>query len=162
MKTMKLVLVAVALATFFSSCKKSSEDTAIVGNGFLNAKVDGAAFTSTLAVTGTITTGSPKVFAVAGTGSNGQINLNIGNYTGPGTYTIGASGAAGNAAIYALTATPFTAYTANFVLGSGSIVVSAESGGYVEGTFSFSGKNNSGGSITSKEITEGSFKVKLQ
>lgn len=161
MKTMKTVFISFLVTSLIFSCKKSStNNNNNTGNGTMTAKVDGTSFNANLAVVATITGTSPVVCAFAGTGSDGQINVTIGSYTGPGNYAINASSIS-NMANYTLTASPFTSYVASAILGSGTISITSDTGGYLEGTFSFSGKNNSGGTIISKEITEGSFKIKL-
>lgn len=160
MKIFKFAFFSLMLATSLLSCKKDSNNNSATGNGTMTAKVDGASFTAGLAVTATITATTPKVCAFAGTGSDGQININLGNYTGPGTYSIGSSSPT-NAAIYTLTASPFTAYSANMVLGSGTVTITSDTGGYLEGTFSFSASNNSGGTMVTKNVTDGSFRIKL-
>lgn len=161
MKKIRLSLVALSLSAVLFSCSKGDDTPAVTGGGSMNAKVDGANYSATLAVQATITGSSPKVLAFAGTGTSGQINITLSNYTGPKTYTLGA-GIFDNIATFTLTSSPFTSYSASGVLGSGTVTISSDSGGYVEGTFSFAGKNNSGGTITGKDITDGTFKIKLQ
>ena len=156
MKSMKSIAFALLCSFVLFGCKKSG--TAITGGGNMAAKVDGSSWTATLAVQATITSG---VLSVGGTGSAGQINITIGSYTGPKTYAIGAAGGPSSMTSYTLTSSPFTSYSATFVLGSGTVTITSDSGGYVEGTFSFDGKNNSGPTILSKTITDGSFKAKL-
>jgi len=158
MKTMNKILFVLLFSAALTSCKKSGGD-AIATSGNMNAKIDGSAWSASLAVQATSTSG---VLSVGGTGTGGQINLTIGSYTGPKTYAVGAAGGPGTSAMYTLTSAPFTSHSATFVLGSGTIVVTSESSGFVEGTFSFDGKNNSGPAVTTKVITEGSFKAKLQ
>jgi len=154
---MKTTLFTLVCAFLLFSCNKS-DSPAITGGGSMNATVDGSSWNASLAVQATSTSG---VLSIGGTGTAGQINLTIGSYTGPKTYTIGAAGGPSNSAMYTLTASPFTSYSATMVLGSGTVTVTSDSGGYVEGTFSFDGKNNSGPSVTTKVVTNGSFKAKL-
>lgn len=149
-------LFCCAASIFFLSCKKDSNtNTPATGNGTMTAKVAGASFTASLAVQASKSGG---VLSVAGTGSDGQINIAIPSYTGPATYTIG--GGAFTTATYATTSAPITAYSANTVIGSGNVVVTEETGGYVKGTFSFTAYGSGG--TTSKAITEGNFNIKLQ
>ncbi len=156
MKSMSKFLIVILSTVLFLSCKKSDPGTGASGSGTMTAKVDGVAWSGTLAVQASKSGG---VLTFAGTGPNGQINMVVGNYNGPGTYTIGATGGPANQGIFAITTAPFTAHTASFVLGSGTIVVSTDNGTGVTGTFSFDGKNNSGPSITTKVITEGNFNI---
>ena len=157
MKQLTRLFTTLMLSAVLFSCKKDdNNNNAALGNGTMTAKVDGASFNASLAVQATKTSG---ILSFAGTGSDGQINVAIPSYTGPATYTIGAPSAV--TATYALTSSPFTAYTASLVLGSGSIVITSETGGYVEGTFSFTASNASGGATVSKTITDGAFRIKL-
>lgn len=158
MKTLKTVLFSMLLSTFLFSCSKDDDNNNNnnTGNGTMTAKVDGANFNANLAVQALITSG---VCSFAGTGGDGQINVAIPSYTGPGTYAIGGTSFA--TATYALTASPFTAYSASAVIGSGTITITSDTGGYLEGTFSFSAVNNTGGTLVTKNITDGSFRIKL-
>lgn len=157
MKTFSTLLLITFLAINFSSCKKSSNNNNTPANGSMTAKVDGVSWNADLAVQATLNSG---VLAIGGTGSQGQINLTIGNYTGPATYTVSISNPS-MSMIYTLTSSPFTSYSATAVLGTGTVTVSSLSGGFVEGTFRFSGKNNSSATILTKEITEGTFRATL-
>lgn len=156
MKIIKTTLFALLCSSVFISCNKS-DSPAITGGGSMSATIDGSSWNASLAVQATISSG---VLSVGGTGTGGQINLTIGTYTGVKTYTIN-SVSPSISAMYTLTTSPFTSYSATSVLGSGTITITSESGGYVEGTFSFDGKNNSGPTILTKTVTAGSFKAKL-
>lgn len=159
MKKTRTTLLALFVAVSLFSCSKGGDD-AITGGGSMTAKVDGSSYNATLAVQATLSGTSPRVLSVAGTGSAGQINITLSNYTGPATYTLG-SGVFDNIATFTITSSPFTSYSASGVLGSGTVKITSDGGGYVEGTFSFSGKNNSGPTILTKDVTDGSFKIKL-
>ncbi|MFT3910514.1 MAG: DUF6252 family protein [Ferruginibacter sp.] len=161
MKYCKLLFAGLILSLCFTSCKKNSPANAVSGGNGMSAKVDGASFSATLATTATLQGTTNKVLAFAGTGTDGQINVSISSYTGPGTYTISSTNM-GTIATYTTTSSPFESYSASGVLGSGTITIDSDSGGYVKGSFSFSGKNNAGSTITSKEITDGSINIQLQ
>lgn len=157
MKTINKILFASAFSMLLFSCSKSDPGTNSLSGGSMSAKVDGTTWSATLAVQATKANG---VLSVAGTGSAGQINITLGTYTGPGTYTLGPAGGPSNTAIYTLTTAPFTAHSASGVLGSGTVTVTSDTNGRVEGTFNFDGKNNSGPAITTKLITDGNFSAK--
>lgn len=154
MKSVKTLLTLLAFSFVFTSCSKDDDDGAATGNGSLTAKVDGVNFNSTLAVQATLSSG---VLAFGGTGSDGQITIAIPNYTAPGTFNLGAGNM--STATYNITTAPYTGYVASMVSGSGSIVVTELSGGYVKGTFSFTGMATGG---ATKAITEGKFNIRLQ
>ena len=156
MKPIKTVVFSLFLSAVLFSCKKDDAPAnSNTGNGSMTAKVAGNPFTATLAVQASVNSG---VLSVAGTGSDGQINIAIPSYTGPATYNVGS----GNftTAIFTTTSAPFESYSANPVIGSGSVQVIEVTGGFVKGNFSFTGFSSGG--ATSKAITEGAFNIKLQ
>ena len=159
MKNLIKLSFVCGLVLLLGSCNKDDNSSA-TGGGSMTAKVDGSSYTASLAVQASISSTSPKVLSIGGTGAGGQINITIGNYTGAATYTIG-SGNPSNMAAYTITTSPFTSHTATAVLGSGTVTVSSESGGKVQGTFSFTGVNNSVTPNTTKVITDGSFSINL-
>ena len=160
MKTLKSLFVIAFFSLFLISCKKDSDNGNNNNNAQMSAKVDGAAWNADLATTGSISGTSPQVLSIGGTGSQGQINLVLGNYTGVGVYNIGIASPS-TFSSYTLTSSPFTSYSASAVLGSGRIEVTSASATRVEGTFYFSGKDNNTTPPGTKEITEGTFRIDL-
>lgn len=150
---MKKWIFVCIIAPLLFACKKDSDNNTPTGNA-MTAKVDGAAWSASLAVQGNKSAGTPVVLTLAGTGSGSQINLSVVNYNGPGTYSV----SNGLTAVYTNTST-LEVYTATQGLGSGSLVVSSESNGLVQGTFSFTAASTGGGA--SKNITEGSYRIQL-
>ncbi len=134
------------------------------GNGTLTATADGSSFQSELVVF----TFESGVLAISGItnadGSDGstqrQILLTVPN-AAVGTFNIGPS-SAGTQAIYVNaqstdpTEIAMNTYTANFILGSGQIVINELSASGASGTFSFTGANTSGGTA---QVTNGQFDV---
>jgi hypothetical protein len=153
MKSIKTLLSVLAFSFVLTSCSKDDDDGAAAGDGTLTAKVDGANFNSTLAVQAVVTSGT---LSVAGTGSDGQINIMIPSFSGPATFNVASGGAMAN---YTITTSPFTSWSASMIAGSGSVVVTDYSGGRVKGTFSFTGVTS--GAASSKTVTEGKFDIKL-
>lgn len=151
---MKKILLVLMVAPLLWSCSKDSNNNNSGGNS-MSAKVNGSAWTADLSVQGNKSTGSPVVLTLAGTGSGSQINITVSDYSGPGTY----STSNGLNAIYTNTST-LAVYTANMAMGSGSVVVSSETNGLVQGTFSFTGAQATGGT-GSASITEGTFRIQL-
>jgi len=155
MKSIKTLLTLLAFSFLFTACSKDDDDGAASGAGTLTAKVGGVSFNSTLAVQASL---NSNVLSFGGTGSDGQITIVVPGYTAPGTFTIGGAGM--TTATYTLTTAPFTGYVASMVAGTGSVVVTELAGGYVKGTFSFTGYTS--GAAASKVITDGQFNIKLQ
>jgi len=154
MKRVKLLFYCSLILIGMASCKKN-EDTKVTG-GSMSAKVDGKDFTATLATQGTKTSG---VLTIAGTGSDGQINIVIMSYSSPGTFQLGGSATNPNNSSYTTTKLPIVSYSNMVGQGTGQIVIASEKDGYVEGTFNFTAKNPSSGATVN--VTEGKFKVKL-
>lgn len=155
MKSIKTLLSVLAFSLVLTSCSKDDDGGAASGNGSMTAKVDGTSYSASLAVQATLS-GTTLVFG--GTGSAGQITIALNNYTAPGTFAI--NGSSMVVATFAITTSPFTAWVASMVGGSGSVTVSEVAGGYVKGSFNFTGINTGG--AANKVITEGQFNIKLQ
>jgi len=155
MKNLKnLVLGCIVLFTI-ASCKKG--DDAKVTEGSMSAKVDGKDWTAGLAVQATKASG---VLGIGGTGNGAQININVLSYSGAKTYPIGGGVTSTNTtqAIYTTTALPPVVYNTMVGQGSGTLTITKDEGGYVEGTFNFTAKTTAGVNIT---ITDGKFRSKL-
>ncbi|RZK49936.1 MAG: hypothetical protein EOO99_04095 [Pedobacter sp.] len=159
MKIFKNLMVAFLLFGALSACKKSEGGDTQIGSGSMSAKVDGKDWTAGLAVQASKAGG---VLALGGTGNGAQININIIAYSGPKSYPLGgpATGINPNQAIYTITnPLPPVAYNTMVGLGNGSLNVTKDEGGYVEGTFSYTARNQAGVTVT---ITDGKFKAKVQ
>lgn len=155
MKNLKNLFLGCFILFTVAACKKN--DDAQVTDGNMSAKVDGKEWTAGLAVQATKSSG---VLAIGGTGNGAQININVLSYTGVKTYPIGGSVTSTNTtqAIYTTTALPPVVYNTMVGQGVGTLDITKEEGGYIEGTFSFTAKTTTGTNVT---ITEGKFKAKL-
>lgn len=156
----RILLLLAFVSTTLLGCS-GDDDTPIPGvpsSGTMSAKIDGSDWSAVLAVQATKTNG---VFQVSGSDNGGkQMNVTIMNYTGPGTYTLGGPATSGNGSNGRWTAGLSSSQTYNTMVGQGegTCTVSTESGGTVEGTFSFTAKNSDGAQVT---VTEGKFKAGL-
>lgn len=149
---MKKIILALLLTPFLIACERE-QDTPTESKGTMSAVIDGKAWTAGLSVQAQKTTTNPIILTLAGTGNGSQVNINIKNYKGPGTYTT----KSGMIAIYTNTTTLQT-FAADTVLGTGTIDVS-EVSGEVSGTFSCKAINpNNMGSV---DVKDGKFKIKL-
>ena len=175
MKTIKNIglLSLLCLSLLMTACKSDDEgmdatdDSATeAGAEFLTATVDGAAFEAAqdpaVIVGAQISSG---VLAVQGGKNNGEtISIAINNYDGPGTYISGDELTNPNLMQY-LTIDPIAAWASSLAsaavggLDVGTITITSDSDGVVEGTFSFEGYNAE--DMTTKMVTEGSFKANL-
>jgi hypothetical protein len=172
-KTLKHFIFGIVLAvtTFLSSCSSDSDNGGGGGNaalGTVKAKVGGANFTSmnlatfaTRQLVGGITT-----VVVQGSDASGkaiQIMLTGGATVGNGTYQV--SDSTGITAIASYTevniSNPLASVTwAAPYEGSGvagSVTITEITDTNVKGTFSFTGKNQSG--TDTKQVTNGAFNV---
>ena len=160
-KNFKILFLGGLMALSVVACKKGDDggDSPKVGSGgSMSAKVDGKSWSAGLAVQAIKTNG---VLAIGGTGNGGQININLLDYSKPGTFDLGGSPTNGNHAIYTVVSLPPTVYSNMVGQGSGTVTIKSDDGNYIEGTFSFTAKNAAGGG-TQVSVTDGKFKAKLQ
>lgn len=165
----------IVLALLMTACDKDDDTTtdpddpaAEAGAEFLKATVDGAAYEAAqdpAVIVGATTsgTGASRVLAVqGGTNSGETIRVTIMGYDGPGTYMTGDDLSNASSLIY-LTIDPVAAWSNDLTtplvggIDPGTIEVTSDDGSVVEGTFSFTGYN--GDDMTTKVITNGSFKA---
>ena len=112
-------------------------------------------------VSGTkISAGGTNVVVLQGTDNSGKgFMIRFTTYNGPGTYDLGFTNIANTATYIGGTALG-EQYSTSYQGTSGKIIVTADDGKRVEGTFEFVGKvNNTSSSMT---VTNGKFKVNLQ
>ena len=156
----KAVLFGIFIA--FIAC--SSEENPAVKEE-ISASVSGlGTFTSSKdfdTVFGTkVVTGTATTLNVQGTDNSGKgILLRISLYEGPGTYELGVDSLE-NLALWINGPKAGDQYSTAFQGTSGSIVVSGDAEGTVEGTFGFTGKLSD--TSAAKTITSGKFKVSLR
>lgn len=154
MKKVKFSLIAIFACLFAISCS-SSDDLGLGGDGSksLSAKIDGANFEAAGLTTSAIVTNG--VLTIQGGKSNGEtIRITIFNYKGAGTYKTG-DNISNTSGMNYITLTPIATWSSTFNIGSGTLVVSSDSGSKVQGTFEFNGVNGS----ASKNITNGMFSI---
>lgn len=156
----KAVLFGIFIA--FIACSGEENPT---GNEEISASVSGVGtFASSKdfdTVFGTkVVTGTATTLNIQGTDNSGKgFLLRISSYEGPGTYELGIDKLE-NLAIWINGPTAGDQYSTAFQGTSGSIVVSADEEGVVEGTFGFTGKLSD--TSASKTVTNGKFKVNLR
>ena len=168
-------ILFLTLAIGFTSCSSDDDNDGGTGGGtgggaeHFTAKIDGVNFEASTdpasLIGGTLQTNNGMTIATGqGSTNNGDfINFSIINYDGPGTYTTGDALTNNNGIMYGKIS-PLGTWASNGVLSiigisPGEIVITSDSDGVLEGSFSFEGYN--GDDQTSKMITEGSFKVNL-
>ena len=167
-----LLVMTVSLVTL-SSCSSDDDNSGNGGGGsgngdeFLTAKIDGsnyAAAQDPSVIVGAQSTNG--VLAVQGGDNSGNtISITLPNYSGVGTYVTGDNLSNQNGIQYLVINPAPATWASNFAtaavgtLSPGSIEITSDDGTTVEGTFSFEGYNAS--DMTSKMITEGSFKAKF-
>ena len=159
----KLFILLLVCLVAFVGCKDDEDENPDEGTelagGSVSAKVDGQAFEATLAVQATV---SDRVFAFAGTANSSssvrQININIADYQGTGTYNFTTPG---STAIWSEGTSADKIFTANFILGNGQVNITEVADGREKGTFKCTGSNAGGGGSETRTITEGKFNVKI-
>lgn len=166
-----LVLMAV-IAVSLTSCKKDDDGGgggSTGGEGIVSAKVDGNSFSSLEATSFAVITSQSGFSAlnVQGNDANGRaISLQISGFDGVGTYEITDSN------VFSLVSymeidinnptnaeTWFAPYENSGAIGE--VKVSERTDTRVKGTFSFKAKNQNGDQSI-KNITDGTFDVKIQ
>ena len=161
MRNVKNLFIALLFTPIFFSCKKSSSSSNNNNNNTtgstMSATIDGSAWSATT-VQGNKSTANPVVLSVAGTGNGNQINIAIPNYNGAGTYSFSTN--MGMSVTYVNLSNPTSTYSANAVQGSGSITISSDVNGVVEGSFNLTVVPTMGGG-SSKSISGGSFRLVL-
>ena len=168
------VMFAVGFAIILSSCTKeeaAASTSAVPTTGtYINAKVDGADFTTIIAgqsagsavrnVQGglNIILVSGSSVSVSNVQSQKNIALSLNDITAPGTYPL--KGTSGNAGVYSdVNGASTTSYSSagDCQGATGSVTITSISATQIEGTFNFVGKKDGACSAT-KTVTEGSFR----
>lgn len=155
MKNLKNLCLCVLLLLTVVACKKKTDDVNVT-EGSMSAKIDGKTWTAGLSVQAVKASGT---LSIAGTGNGGHIDLRLTNYTGLKTYQLGGSLTNMDNGKYATTTLPIVSYDSLLGLGAGQLVITKEEAGFIEGTFSFTAKNNTSG--VTVNVTEGKFKAKM-
>jgi hypothetical protein len=154
MKTRTLLVLVAIFTTFaLSSCKKSNDTgNPATGNGSISLTYDGNNWNASLSVQAINTNG---IINVTGSDSDArQASVILMGVTTPGTYEITTT--SGNSLRWTEGLDPSQTYSANGIIGSGSITVSEISVTNIKGTFSFTGQNTNG---ESRNITNGAFEA---
>lgn len=164
MKTLITVIGKVSLIGILIAFGGCSAEENPSGKEEISASVSGiGSFTSSKdfdTVFGTkILTGTATTLNIQGTDNTGKgFLLRISVYSGPGTYELGFNKV--DLASWINGPTAGNQYSTAYQGSSGSIVVSADLDGHVEGTFEFVGKLSD--TSSTKKVTNGKFKVNLQ
>jgi len=180
MKTFRktIYLSIVCLAMVFVSCSSDDDNNDDGGGGnngggeYFTAKVNGADFaasTDFATLIGGVKSTANGINILTGQGSTNSgnfINFSIFEYNGPGTYATGDSIQSVNGINYGELVNQTTVNMWSSNLGSaaagvnpGSITITVDADGIIEGTFSFDGYN--GADMSTKNITNGSFKYEV-
>lgn len=161
-----MVLLATACDKDDDSTDGDEDTTGASGSEFVTAKVDGANFAAAqdpaVIVGAVLESGTLNV--QGGTNDGDTIRITVIGYDGPGTYTSGDNATNPNLMGY-FTVSTVEGWLNNGVtalvdgIGAGTVEVTSDADGVVEGTFSFKGYN--GDDETTKTITEGKFKANI-
>ncbi len=148
MKSKVFYLLVLAGTLFFFSCSKDKGASPSTSNGTMELKVEGNAWSATLAVAAVNTNG---VINVTGSDSQSkQASVILYGVDAPGTYTLNNSQS--NQFRWTEGLGQADTYVANFLAGTGTITITELTASTIKATFEFTGYNNS---QNSKVITEG-------
>jgi hypothetical protein len=163
MKNLKLIVVLLMTISLVSFTSCNSDDNSEENNPsgeHLTAKIDGTAWAASENYDTTVATINSNVFVLQGSDEVGNaIRINLYNYTGAATYYTG-DNLSNTSSISYVSISPVASWMSTFNIGSGTIHITKEDGSIAEGTFSFEGYN--GEAMTTKIITEGSFKANIE
>lgn len=155
---MGMLMIALLAGCKSDSDNNTNPDPTPTGY-YMTATADGSAFTAM--ETSCIAVQSSGMISIVGstlTNPPRQINMIIQNPVAGQTYTLGTLGSS-HTAVLVVGTTAADVYSANMITGSGSVKIDKLDATYVEGTFSFTGMNNTG---ASKSVADGKFRCKIQ
>ncbi len=144
-------ILFIALAIAGVSCKKDSDNPSGGSGGVFKATIDGQVRSTT---NPTFAVNSGILMISGAFASGGMMSITVQNFTAPGTFTIG--GGNMHMGTYGPSANTNDQYSANGIMGSGTITVTSYSASNVKGTFNFTGYNNA---QQSKAVTNGEFDI---
>ncbi len=164
MKTLSyLTLLSLLISFTFVSCSKDDENSEAEGGNdnptgnTLTCKVDGVAWTASLAV---VAVNSSGVVSITGSDSNAQqCNFSLMNVTGAGTYEVGTTMTNPNLARWTAGLDPNDTYTTSVGQGAGSVTITEFTSTGFKGSFEFTAKNTA---QTEVSITEGDFNASFE
>ncbi|MEN0081436.1 hypothetical protein [Flavobacterium lindanitolerans] len=164
MKTLKTLGAMCLLATILFSCSSDDSGGGSNSGGFsLTAKVNGANYSnSNYFDPMAVITNNILVIQSSDNGGN-SIQIQVMNYNGTGSYTSGNNNLMAGYINYlkaGATVGQFKTFTS--VRGDGLVEITEVTDTYVKGTFSATAPENVSNSTESVEITEGTFKAKIQ
>ena len=179
MKTIKKLglVLSLAIATILSSCSKDSDggsSLAIPATGsYINAKIDGADFTTVIAgqsaatavrsgsdVSTSILIGGSS-FNMADPSNSKTISLSLNGITATGTYNLNSENSE-SMLLYTIknSTSQITYATGDCTGANGTVTISSISATKIEGTFSFTGKDDA--CTGTKTNTNGTFRGVFQ
>ena len=154
-------MMAISLVAV-TSCNKEDEDSEENNSSgeHVTAKIDGTDWAASTNFDTTSATINSNIFVLQGSDETGNaIRMNLINYTGAGTYVTG-DNLSNTSSISYVTISPVASWMSTFNIGSGTINITTEDGSLAEGTFAFEGYNAD--DMTTKSVTEGSFKANIE
>ena len=165
MRTMKTIWKSAIVATLvlaFTACSDDDDNggSSTPAGYYLTAKVDGQNYSNSNLFDPTAVVAGGMLMIQSSTNSGDAIQIQIPNYTGPGTYNSGNNDlTAGFVNFMDMGATvgQFTSYTS--VRGTGQVIVTEDTAEKVEGTFTATAFENVEGSTNDVAITQGSFRA---
>jgi len=153
-----VVFLTLGLAT---SCSNDDDDSSGSNSSgeFVSVKIDGSAWSSSSSYDLVSASKGGGSLSVQGSDATGNaVRFTITSYSGTGTYTAGDLVTNTNSLSY-ITISPIATWTSSMDIGSGTMEITSDSNGIVEGTFSFEGYNAD--DQTTKSFTVGKFRANV-
>jgi hypothetical protein len=160
-RTRFATLLAAAAVVAIAGCSSDSGDDGSnpppppppgSSQGAMTAKINGASFASV----GSSFSYTQNTLAVVGTDLTYTVSVAVGNVTGPGTYTVGATN--GSVAIFIVAKSPGSGWDTLGAGGTGTVTITSISETHVAGTFSFTAIPQSG-TTGPMVVTQGAFNM---
>ena len=149
MRKIAVLLSLMAVIIVFTTGCKKEEDNPTPSGGTMSLKADGTEWSATLAV---VASNSGGIITVTGSDSNAHQAQVIVMGSSTGTYQIVQGGA--NSGRWTTGLGQNDTYSANGIIGSGTITITELTATSVSGTFSFQGVNTAQNTVS---VTDGQF-----
>lgn len=164
MKTLKTFgALCILTATFLFSCSSDDSDGISSGGFSLKAKVDGANYSNSSFFDPMAVIANNTLMIQSSDNNGNAIQIQVTNYEGIGSYTSGNNNLLAGYINYlkaGATVGQFRTFTS--VRGDGNVEITEVTDTYVKGTFSATAPENIENPTETVEITQGTFKAKIQ
>lgn len=142
MKKLKIMMLLTVISLLtLTNCKSDDNNEDNNSNEFVTVKIDGTSWSSSSNFDLTSASKGTNLLSVHGSNDTGEaVRITINDYAGVGTYTTGDDVLNTNSISF-VTVTPIANWSSTFDIGTGTIEITSDENGVVEGNFSFEAYN---------------------